>query len=294
MNPKSNVKHVCILLNFVFLQNRGKRIERVIKCYAFFPVATEPPVQQEGQAILLYDLASVIGCVYQQSIEPTKEDKLPKRLLTKIRPLLQCMPRIENMQEDILADQLFHTARGMDLLCVSTEGGEEKARYGPGPRLEGTWSQLTLVGQARRFLTYWAQKSSWCDVTVDGKLIYPSSYSAARTSVLSLLAECIEGGWYRIDALLFALWKRQPLYLYESYQSQPQKISLRERRTQWMSREGLVYRALLFSTLYELGIVSLGWTARPSIDEAISPDLFLVTPFGAMSLISLLTPLNLL
>ncbi len=114
----------------------------------------------------------------------------------------------------------------------------------------------------------------------DGKHSLAGSSSTARKTLLSCLQQCVPGRWYRIEALLFSLWKQAPLYLYDPYRRQPERLTLRERHARWMQHDGAFYVACLFSTLYEAGVVALSYDCPdPAVDDP--PDLFLLTPLGA-------------
>jgi len=244
--------------------------------YALIPVFSEPAARREGEPTLLYDLATIVGWTYQHRIEQTREEKIPRRWASKIRPLLHGLPRNSDVQEDLYLDQLFHAARGLDLLRCDSSDEREKPSFRPGPKL-GEFGKLSALGQVRRFLTWWEQSTSWYEVRPDGK---PACSGASRKTLLSSLKQCVPGRWYRIEALLFPLWKQAPLYLYDPYRRQPERLTIRERRTRWMQLEGMLYLAFLFSTLYEAGAVSLGYDRPdPTVDDP--PDLFLLTPLGA-------------
>lgn len=260
------------------------------RAYAFFPVAEAPAAVRESQPLVLYDLAVVVGAVCQARIEPTKDQAIPKRLAGKLRPLLHAMPRIGEEGGDLYVDMLFGAACSLEILRVATPYGEEKPRYQPGPKLS-QWGQFPTVGQLRHFLEWWVKSTTWFDVRPGGGLAYPSSYNtpAARRTLLSQLQRCVPDQWYGVDALLYAIWRQQPVILYEGPYAQrtaARRTSLRGKREQWMQGEGLLYTALLFSTLHEAGVVTLAYT-RPQGEggEGQSPpELFQVTTHGAAAL----------
>ncbi|GAC1354196.1 MAG: hypothetical protein NVSMB38_31990 [Ktedonobacteraceae bacterium] len=82
-----------------------------------------------------------------------------------------------------------------------------------------------------------------------------------------------------MHALLFAVWKQQPIQIRDVYGKRLEEVpSLRSQREKWMqSGDGRLYTALLCSTLYEVGLVSLGYTTSDDAD----PDSFQLTSFGA-------------
>lgn len=252
--------------------------------YALLP-ALEHTDAPQSQPLLLYDLAIAVGLTFQHTIEPTKSEKLPKRLAAKFRPLLHGRARINSEQEDLFLDQLFRSAKELELLRISSGGADAKRRYLPGAKLE-QWATLTLMEQAQLLLRWWLQSSAWYDVSLDGRLI--SASSSFRSAILDQLRHCERERWYRTEALLHAIWKTMPLFLYDSYRRKwSHETSLRSRREQWMKQEGMACLGLLTSTLSEMGIITFSTTQTDQRGESAVPELFCLTAFGA----TLLTPL---
>src|SRR5262249_25264164 len=104
----------------------------------------------------------------------------------------------------------------------------------------------------------------------------------SRQKLLKNLEACETGKWYRMETFLFAIWKQDPFPLSSTY-SPRSSLSLRESREQWMrTGEGQRYLALLSSTLFEAGVVNLGYEhANPGKNP---PELFQITPLGALAL----------
>ena len=50
---------------------------------------TPPQSIQNGDTLILYDLATIIGAMFQQNIEPTQANRVPKRIANKLQPALQ-------------------------------------------------------------------------------------------------------------------------------------------------------------------------------------------------------------
>jgi hypothetical protein len=260
--------------------------------FALFPVTTPPPSIREGQPGICYDLATVIGYVHQHDLEPTKDGQLPRRVSSKLRPLLHGRPRIRDIEGEPYVDQVFQMAQGMGLLRCATPYGEEKARYQPGPNLPA-WEKRNLVDQARLVLAEWRKSTTWYDINADGKLIYPSAYNtgAVRKALLHHLRSCLPGHWYRLDALLYVIWKEQPIPFSAAtsrHDRQPsQPTSLRTHREQWMQRgDGQLYAGMLAAALHEMGLVSLGYPCEPgAIGAAPQPaEWFQLTPLGAVAM----------
>ena len=59
-----------------------------------------PQSMHNGNTLILYDLATIIGAMFQQNIEPTQADRVPKRIANKLQPLLQIASRIQPYYED--------------------------------------------------------------------------------------------------------------------------------------------------------------------------------------------------
>jgi hypothetical protein len=245
--------------------------------YTFSPLeGVEAP--QESQPLLLYDLAVVIGVSMQMIIEPTKEGKLPKKLREKIRPLLHGRVRKDDEGNDLYVDQVFRAAQKMELLeCVSpTE--EEKRRYLRGPKL-ASWSELTRIDQARELVKWWRGTSSWLDVRFDGRAF--SASSVVHQALLDLLKQCVPEQWYRMDVLLYAIFRQGPWSFYDPYaKKQSSPPSWHSQRALWMQGGGRMYVSLLASFLSELGIVSLASLPLPQASEE-GQEIFSVTSFGA-------------
>ena len=270
------------------LKDEAKHYLADERAHALFPVSFEPTMRREAQPLLCYDLATIIGSVLQGCIEPTKEGALPKRFVAKVRPLLQGLRRLGEGQTDLYVDMLFGAAQGMDILRCAAPFGEEKPRYQAGASLT-QWSQHSTQGQVRRFLQWWVKSSVWHDVHPSGKLVYPSAYNApaARQALLKHLRQCLPEQYYRFDALLYAIWRQQPLIPFEGSFGTPstgRRTSIGSRREQWMLSYAALYSALLCSTLYECGMISLGFVQESGADRDEAPDLFMLTELGAAAL----------
>ena len=249
--------------------------------YAFHPLEEEVAAKHEGHPLILYDLAIAVGLSVQMNLEPTKEGRLPKRLREKIRPLLHGRIRIGDALDDIYIDQVFRAALGMNLLECAAPTAEEKQRYLRGPKLE-EWSQLGLVGQTQVLLQWWKGTSSWADVR-SGSTPYYSSPSI-RQGLLDQLKQCVPERWYRVDVLLYAIFRHGSLGLpyvdvYSRQSGHP--TAALSQREMWMQREAGAYRGPLVSFLSELGIVSMASSPLPPEE---GPEFFCVTAFGAVVL----------
>lgn len=119
---------------------------------------------------------------------------------------------MRELEGETYVDQIFQLARDLGLLRYTSPSGEEKPRYQPGPNLP-EWEKYQLIDQVRVVLAEWKKSTTWYDVLVNGGLIYPSSstISTVRKALLHHLLSCLPERWYRLDALLYALFKEQPI-----------------------------------------------------------------------------------
>ena len=65
------------------------------KMFSAKPEEVVPQAIRPAEMITQFDLAVVINVVCQQTIEPTREGRVPKRIFNKIRPLLKGKPRLD-------------------------------------------------------------------------------------------------------------------------------------------------------------------------------------------------------
>ena len=255
-------------------------------------LASPPAGVRASNTLIVYDLAVIIGAIYQQNIEPTQAGKVPKRLAAKIHPMLHGLPRFRFMdEEDSYMEMLFQIGQELGLVRLSQASLEGiKARYEPGSQLE-QWSQLDLTEQTRRLLQCWTRSFGWLDIRGVNFRQYDPYYwnpMAARGSLLEQLQKCTPGQWYSMASLLQTIWDKDPFELrpvqYNIRPADRRKSSAM--RARWNSCEGEVYIGLLSSTLYELGIVALGYQ-EPGLAETgkfANPDAFMLTDLGAATL----------
>lgn len=239
-----------------------------------------PSVVHEAHGLLLYDLAVVVGVVYQQVIEPTQAGKVPKRVASKIWPLLHSH-RVSSyyQNDDYYLDMVFYIALHLGLLRL-VEHTSQKARYMPGPKL-AAWSRMQPHEQTRLLLELWwsPHNDFWSDVA--GVDYRPDGYSyymdqrAARKALLEYLAqECRPGQWYTLSSFLHTVKESNPLLLraqsrYSSYSNSGQfrKIVL----ANWESGDGQIIAGMLASSLYELGLVTTGYQPPSSLNGGHEP-----------------------
>src|SRR3989440_2468315 len=96
-------------------------------------LASPPPGVRTSHTPIVYDVAVIIGAMYQQNIEPTQAGKVPKRLAAQIHPMLRWQPRFRFMdEEDSYMKMLFPIGQELWLVHLSQTSLEGiKARYEP-------------------------------------------------------------------------------------------------------------------------------------------------------------------
>lgn len=255
-------------------------------------LASPPPGIRTSYTSIVYDMAVIIGAIYQQNIEPTQAGRVPKRLAAKIQPMLRGLPRFKYMdEEDSYMEMLFHIGQELGLIRLSQASLEGiKARYEPGHQLE-QWSQMDMTEQTRNLLQCWTRSFGWLDIRGVNFRQYDPYYwnpMAARSSILEQLQKCTPGEWYSVASLLQTIWDKDPFELrpvqYNMRPADRRKSSAMHAR--WNGCEGEVYIGLLSSTLYELGIVALGYKDRSlaETDQFANPDAFMLSDLGASAL----------
>ncbi len=247
----------------------------------------EPPAIRSSENITIYDLATLMGAIYQQTIEPTQAGKVPKRISNKLRPLLRGQPRLDYLNEDEYLEIVLDAARQLNIVQLADPPVQDiKPAYEAGPFV-GQWANFSLLEQTRRLLLYWIANFGWRDVygvNYGSWSTYSWDASEGRKALLRQLDKCVPGQWYTISSLLEAIWDEdafafRPVPIY-GRQSQLRKN--RDTRAKWDRCEGEVYTGILASTLYELGIVSLGYEDSDAltVTKPINPDLFMLTDIG--------------
>ena len=243
---------------------------------------------------MLYDLAFLIGAMYQQNIEPTKSGDVPKRISNKLMPLMQIRPRHHyGDAENFTVDMLFDIAQKLGLVQLSASQGDDvKPHYEPGPQLE-RWAQWDVVDQTHELIEYWLKAHNWADIAgVDFDPTLSSYYldmRTARNAVLQYLSKCTPGRWYSFASFLRTMKAENP-FLLRSDQAIAGLAGYHNSKTilaNWDRCDGEIVVGLLTSTLFELGIVALGYNhgqpqgAYLQVDQEsnrpLNPDAFMLT-----------------
>ncbi len=246
---------------------------------------TPPQSMHNGDTLILYDLATIIGAMFQQNIEPTQADRVPKRIANKLQPLLQITPRIQPYYEDDeTIDMLFSVALKLGLVKRNKSSADGiKPHYVQGPLFE-KWSLMDVVDQTHSLLEYWLEGQHWVDIAganFDSSDSYYLDILAGRKALISFLSKCTPGQWYSMESLLRTMKDQDP-YVLRPRQAAMGVSGFRSARnmlTNWYKSDGEIIIGMLNSTLHELGIVTLGYL-QPQLtekDEPINPDAFMLT-----------------
>jgi XPB/Ssl2-like helicase family protein len=250
-------------------------------------VALDTPPQsiRKGDTPMLYDLATIIGAMFQQNIEPTQAGKVPKRIATRLQPMLQITPRVQAYyDEDATLDMLFGIGQKLGLVKRTKSSADSiKPRYEQGPLFE-QWSQMDAIDQTHDLVEQWLKGQQWVDiagVNFNPSNTYYLDIVAGRKAVLSQLSKCTPGRWYTVESLLRTMKARDP-YLLRPRQADMGLAGFRSARTMlanWYQSDGEIIIGMLSSTLYELGIVALGYQQPhvPDKDKPVNPNTFMLT-----------------
>jgi hypothetical protein len=263
------------------------------------PLAESPELIEAQGPVLLYDLAVLLGSISADGgIATTERGTLPKRFVKKLRPLLHGLPRLNAEGEDDYPLIVLEEAASHGLLAKSQPSHWSKSvRY----ELERDgelehWKTSTLLSQMQFTLGWWLStfNAHWRDLAGSRFSLYIKSdwnpYSA-RILLLNYLQRCRPGQWYSVSSLLDIIWQQDPHALRPDRllaQSEGLSTGLRRlTRNYWALCDGELYRGILLSSLFELGIVSLGCTIQRFSGTAPwrnDFDCFSITELGSIVL----------
>ena len=250
----------------------------------------EPTIVRGNEPVTVYDVATLVGTIYQQRIEPTQAGKVPKRIAAKTRPLLHGQPRLDYTGEDEYLEILLDVMVQFGLVTLAEpDTDQSKAAYVPQPFLE-QWGAFPLMSQISRLARFWLDNSSWRDVYgvhYKPANAYVWDAKGGRGALIRQLAACTPNRWYTISSLLDLLWDRDTYAFRPQNSFYPPKAARKSNETRaiWDLCEGEVYTGILASTLCELGIISVGYSQNMQAGEslaeqAVNPDVFMVTELG--------------
>lgn len=250
-----------------------------------------PAVVHEAECLALYDLAVIIGATYQQPVEPTQAGYVPKRLANKIYPLLHSRRPDSYGEGDRYLDILFRSALQLGLLRLEESVGQ-KARFVAGAELDH-WAKADPAEQVRQLLELWWNPANYFWSDIAGLNFRPNNYgfsvemrSARKLLTEYLVAHCEPGRWYTMRSFLATIKDTNHLLLHPKPRLSPFEYNNAQTRraalAQWDQTDGEIIIGLLASTLYEFGLVSLGFEQEfRSGERPINPSFFKLTDLAA-------------
>ena len=252
---------------------------------------TEPDATLPADTTFLWDLIVLVAAASQQEIELTRSGSLPKRAAQRLLPFLTGQ-RARISEDEALAyvELLRQEASELGLVAASGNGEKTRARLVPGPKLD-SWARHDLVMQARRLYRRWPTDRWWSDLAGANYHEWQTFYldiPVAREAAQKLLLTCEPGVWYTLESFRATLQNGDPYVLRPSQRHAGEagfKMAdgLRE---QWDSTDGEIITGMFRSTLYELGLVTLGYEgdAAPGVHDNVNPTRFMLTELGAEAL----------
>ncbi|MBV9711024.1 MAG: helicase-associated domain-containing protein [Ktedonobacteraceae bacterium] len=247
-----------------------------------------PAAIRHSEMPILYDMAYVINAIHQQTIEPTQVGRVPKRIATKLRAQLHGQVRPDYQYDDNYLEMLLHIAKENGLVRLSKSPLPEiKDHYEAGDRLSW-WSDLSIAGQTAYLLHSWKSSFRWDDLEGTHYRAWdPYAWKpmAGREILLKHLARRTPGRWYTVVSLLQEIWDEDPFTMHPQspYTRKTGHSKTRETREKWERGDGETYIGMLASTLYELGIVDLGYDRSNALEtqQQLNPTAFMLTEAGA-------------
>src|SRR5262249_39106436 len=247
------------------------------------PSAIKPP-----DTTFLWDLAVLVAAAHHQEVELTRGGALPKRAAQRLLPVL-VGERAQRDEEEALAyvEILKQEAVELGLVVCPPSTAKTRGRLAPGAKLE-SWARHDLVMQVRRIFRRWpsdrwgldmpgAQYQEWLTFYLETPL--------ARELVAKLLKSCKPSIWYSLASFRATLQGDNPYVLRPSQRNAGEagfKLA-DDLRQQWETTDGEIITGIFASTLYELGLVALGYEGDmvPGAEVTSNPTSFMVTDLGA-------------
>jgi Helicase conserved C-terminal domain len=252
---------------------------------------TEPGATLPSDTSFMWDLIVLVAAASQQEIELTRSGSLPKRAAQRLLPFLTGQrARISEEEALVYIELLRQEACDLGLVVAQGGGGKDRARLTPGPRLD-SWARHDLVMQARRLYRRWPTDRWWSDLAGAQYHEWQTFYldiPVAREAVHKLLITCEPGVWYTLESFRATLQGGDPYVLRPSqrYAGESGFKMADGLRAQWEFTDGEIITGMFRSTLYELGLVTLGYEGdtAPDVHENINPTSFMLTELGAEAL----------
>ncbi len=253
----------------------------------------EPRAVQPADTPFLWDLAVLVAASHHQEIELTRAGALPKRAAQRLLPLF-ASERARRDDDEALSyvELLKLEAQDLGLIATPSCSDRSRARLAPGAKLD-SWARHDRVMQARRLLRRWPIDRWWQDAPGANYREWLAFYleiPIAREAVLRLLKGCQPGVWYSLASFRATIRGSDPYVLRptQRYAGEAGFKLADDLREQWETTDGEIVAGMFRSTLYELGIVAIGYDGDrvPTAEERVNPDAFMLTELGAEVLTS--------
>lgn len=247
-----------------------------------------PASVRPADTTFVWDITVLVAAAYAQDIELTRSGTLPKRAAQRLTPLL-LGERARRSEREALdyVELLKLQAHDLGLVVAAPSTARQRSRLTPGIKLD-SWARHDLVMQVRRLFRRWPSDRWWTDMPGAGYHDFHSFYieiPLAREMVTRLLKRCQAGVWYSLDSFRATLQSDDPYVLRPSQRCAGEagfKLA-EELRAHWDATDGEIITGMFRSTLYDLGMVALGYDREvvPAANELVNPDSFMLTELGA-------------
>ena len=248
----------------------------------------EPAAVRPADTSFLWDLAALTAVAHHSDIELTRSGSLPKRAAQRLLPaLVGERTRLGDEEAIGYVELLKQESVDLGLVVAPRSTAKARGRLAPGAKLD-SWARHDLVMQARRLFRRWPTDRWWVDLPgaqYQEWLTFYLEMPVAREAVQKLLRRCRPGVWYSLASFRATIQGDNPYVLRPSQRFAGEagfKLA-DDLRAQWETTDGEIITGMFRSTLYELGIVALGYDREtvPSAAENVNPDAFMLTDLGA-------------
>jgi hypothetical protein len=247
-----------------------------------------PGSMRPADTTFLWDVSVLVAAAYAQDIELTRSGTLPKRSAQRLTSML-LGERAQRSEREALdyVELLKQQAHDLGLVVAAPSTARQRSRLTPGDKLD-SWARHDLVMQVRRLFRRWPTDRWWTDMPGAGYHDFHSFYievPLAREMVAQLLKRCQTGVWYSLESFRATLQNDDPYVLRPSQRCAGEagfKLA-EELREHWDATDGEIITGMFRSTLYDLGMVALGYQREvvPAANELVNPDSFMLTELGA-------------
>jgi hypothetical protein len=274
-------------------------------------IGTEVPVVISlGEPLTVFNAAIIVNNVYQQDLEPTQAGYIPKRIANKIRQQLKGKEMLDQDGIDLRLEKLVDELVELGVLQLTRQVLlNDKPVYIAGPEMK-VWSQLDMVRHACQLLGRWVVDPYWpmgVSLVYENEENLESYYAKYQSAYYSLnilpgrhfLVQYFfnvlqQDTWYDIGALLEDIFRQQPgvLRVDYSFWTKKKRAEFEKDKTGWMKIEGTLFTGMIVSTLFEMGLVVLGYKQENITSNGAKrphPYAVRINEFGAQVLKDLAT-----